>query len=187
MHNLASLLDQISTCSISKVREMRRIMKGVLSLVLPEDPDRAPVLDPVSVLVRVHVEGADRHRHLRIGDVDSDGNYGYRVVADFVFGDENQWPEVRRLSFELEHMTNKYVSLFGSLERYYELIQRTQWVDGHAPPEHWSITPGSLYIIANAFNLCVVLIARLGSTTLLPLYLYSDRTAGTLPLSLQKS
>ncbi|KAI5677141.1 hypothetical protein M9H77_08091 [Catharanthus roseus] len=39
----------------------------------------------------------------RIGD----GNCGYRVVADFVFGDEHQWPEVRRrMLYELEHSTN---------------------------------------------------------------------------------
>ncbi|KAI5682862.1 hypothetical protein M9H77_04090 [Catharanthus roseus] len=73
-----------------------------------------------------------------------------------------------------------YLSLFGSAERVYELIHRTQWEDGHAPLEHWLDTPDSLYFIANAFNLCVVLIARLRSTTVLPLYSYSDRTVDTL-------
>ncbi|KAI5663468.1 hypothetical protein M9H77_22791 [Catharanthus roseus] len=48
-----------------------------------------------------------------------------------------------------------------------ELIHRIHWpVDGPAP---WFETPDSLYIIAN-----------LGSTTVLPLYLYSDRPGGTL-------
>ncbi|KAI5673884.1 hypothetical protein M9H77_14248 [Catharanthus roseus] len=37
MHNLASLFDQISTGPISKVREMRRLAKGVISPVLPEE------------------------------------------------------------------------------------------------------------------------------------------------------
>ncbi|KAI5667449.1 hypothetical protein M9H77_17302 [Catharanthus roseus] len=64
-------------------------------------------------------------------------------------------------------------------ERVYELIRRTQWWDRHSPPEHWLDTPNSLYVIANAFNLCVVLIARIESTTVLPLYSYSDRTVGT--------
>ncbi|KAI5666259.1 hypothetical protein M9H77_16112 [Catharanthus roseus] len=73
-----------------------------------------------------------------------------------------------------------YVSLFGSVERYYELIQRIQWWDGHAPQEDWLDTLDSLYVIANAFNLYMVLIARLGSTTLLPLYSYSYYTARTL-------
>ncbi|KAI5672836.1 hypothetical protein M9H77_13200 [Catharanthus roseus] len=46
-------------------------------------------------------------------NVKSDGNYGYRVVVDFVFRDEHQWHEVhRRMIFELEHTTNIYLSLF---------------------------------------------------------------------------
>ncbi|KAI5657303.1 hypothetical protein M9H77_26096 [Catharanthus roseus] len=36
--DLAFLLDQISTCPISKVTEMCRLAKGVLNPVLPEDP-----------------------------------------------------------------------------------------------------------------------------------------------------
>ncbi|KAI5663050.1 hypothetical protein M9H77_22373 [Catharanthus roseus] len=55
-----------------------------------------------------------------------------------------------------------------------------QWRDGHAPPEHWLDTPDSLYVIANAFNLCVILIAWLGSMTVLPLYSYSDQITVTL-------
>ncbi|KAI5656606.1 hypothetical protein M9H77_25399 [Catharanthus roseus] len=38
MRSLTDLLHQISTGLISKVREMRRFAKGVLNLVLPEDP-----------------------------------------------------------------------------------------------------------------------------------------------------
>ncbi|KAI5671988.1 hypothetical protein M9H77_12352 [Catharanthus roseus] len=36
--DLADLLDQISTGPISKVREMHRLAKGVLSPILPKDP-----------------------------------------------------------------------------------------------------------------------------------------------------
>ncbi|KAI5662928.1 hypothetical protein M9H77_22251 [Catharanthus roseus] len=82
--------------------------------------------------------------------------------------------------FELEHTMNIYLSLFGSAERVYELIRRIQWRDGHAPPEHWLDTPDSLYLIANAFNLCVVLIAQIGSMIVLLMYSYSDRTTGIL-------
>ncbi|KAI5682555.1 hypothetical protein M9H77_03783 [Catharanthus roseus] len=56
---------------------------------------------------------------------------------------------------------------------------RAHWRDGHAPLEYWLDTPNSLYVIANTFNLCVVLIARFGSTTVLLLYSYLDRTAVT--------
>ncbi|KAI5659020.1 hypothetical protein M9H77_27813 [Catharanthus roseus] len=38
MRDLASLLDRICTSDISKVKEMMRLKKGVLSPVLPEDP-----------------------------------------------------------------------------------------------------------------------------------------------------
>ncbi|KAI5659226.1 hypothetical protein M9H77_28019 [Catharanthus roseus] len=64
-----------------------------------------------------------------------------------------------------------------------ELVHRIHRpVDGPAPYAHWFETPDSLYIIANAFNLCVILIAQLGSTTVLPLYSYSDRPEATLEL-----
>ncbi|KAI5659154.1 hypothetical protein M9H77_27947 [Catharanthus roseus] len=53
-------------------------------------------------------------------------------------------------------------------ERVYELIDRTQRRDGR------------LQNIANAFNLCVVLITQLESMTVLPLYSYLDRTASTM-------
>ncbi|KAI5649266.1 hypothetical protein M9H77_35271 [Catharanthus roseus] len=57
-------------------------------------------------------------------NLNGDGNCGYRVVADFLFGDEDQWHKVcRRMIFELEHMTNMYLSLFGSAER----------MDAHCP------------------------------------------------------
>ncbi|KAI5667553.1 hypothetical protein M9H77_17406 [Catharanthus roseus] len=56
--------------------------------------------------------------------------------------------------------------------------------DGPASYEHWLEKPDSLYVIANAFNLCVILIAQLGSTTMLPLYSYLDRPGGTLVIGL---
>ncbi|KAI5668787.1 hypothetical protein M9H77_18640 [Catharanthus roseus] len=58
------------------------------------------------------------------------------------------------------------------------------WQEGPTPYEHWLETPDSLYVIANTLNLCVILIAQLGSTTVLPLYSYSDRLGGTLVIGL---
>ncbi|KAI5659727.1 hypothetical protein M9H77_28520 [Catharanthus roseus] len=78
--------------------------------------------------------------------INTDRESGLMPVADFVFGDEHQWHEVRRrMIFELEHTMNIYLSLFGSAERVYELIRRTQWRNGHAPPEHWLDTPDSCH------------------------------------------
>ncbi|KAI5673389.1 hypothetical protein M9H77_13753 [Catharanthus roseus] len=75
---------------------------------------------------------------------------------------------------------NMYVLLFRSVERVYELIRKTCWDEGPMPYEHWLDTPDHFYVIANTFNFCVVLIARLGSTTVLPLYSNMDCTTGTL-------
>ncbi|KAI5656516.1 hypothetical protein M9H77_25309 [Catharanthus roseus] len=85
--------------------------------------------------------------------------------------------------YELE--MNLYVNLVGSEERVNELVHRIHWpVDGPTSYVHWFETPDSLYIIANAFNLCVILIAQLGSTIVLPLYSYSDCPEGTLVIGL---
>ncbi|KAI5678282.1 hypothetical protein M9H77_09232 [Catharanthus roseus] len=97
-------------------------------------------------------------------NVIGDGNCGYRVVANFVFGDEHQWPERNVLM-------SSFTGYIG------------QWID-LCCTQHWFETPDSLYIIENAFNLCVILIAQLGSMTVLPLYSYSDRPEGTLVIGL---
>ncbi|KAI5663538.1 hypothetical protein M9H77_22861 [Catharanthus roseus] len=87
--------------------------------------------------------------------------------------------------YELEHSTNLYVNLMGSEEHVNELVHRINWlVDGPAPYMHWFETPDSLYIVANAFNLCVILIAQLGSMIVLSLYSDSDRPEGTLVIGL---
>ncbi|KAI5676425.1 hypothetical protein M9H77_07375 [Catharanthus roseus] len=66
-------------------------------------------------------------------NVIGDRNCGYRVVADFVFSDEHQWPEVcRRMLYELEHSMNVYRNLVGSTERVNRLIHRIRWQDGPA-------------------------------------------------------
>ncbi|KAI5674184.1 hypothetical protein M9H77_14548 [Catharanthus roseus] len=196
IRDLASLLDQISTLPISKVREMCRLAKGVLVRFCPKIQKtnstkrdklywehvsiahrkiqkssgsssdsgsgsrrrgrlpRAPrgrgrgrssgrsslsyVIDPSPYSTFSYIDAFPSFVYLFIQNwknLNGGGNYGYRVVADFVFGDEHQW-------YELD-------------------------------------TPDCLYVIANAFNLCVVLIVWLGSMTVLPLYLYSDCTAAT--------
>ncbi|KAI5682696.1 hypothetical protein M9H77_03924 [Catharanthus roseus] len=44
--NLTPILEEISTGSISKVREVRRLIKGVISPVLPDDPCAPPPFPP---------------------------------------------------------------------------------------------------------------------------------------------
>ncbi|KAI5653109.1 hypothetical protein M9H77_30296 [Catharanthus roseus] len=102
-------------------------------------------------------------------NVSGDGNCGYRIMADFVFSDEHQWPKVRRrMLYKLEHSTNVYINIVGLEVRVNELVHRIHWpTDEPALYQHWFETPYLLYIIANAFNLYVILIAQLGSRTVL--------------------
>ncbi|KAI5661374.1 hypothetical protein M9H77_20697 [Catharanthus roseus] len=66
------------------------------------------------------------------------------------------------------------------VERVTELIKKTNWEEGSAPPEYWMDTPYHLYVIANTFNLCVIFLARSESTTVLPLVSNMDGTVGTI-------
>ncbi|KAI5669133.1 hypothetical protein M9H77_18986 [Catharanthus roseus] len=202
MRNLTSMLEEISTSPISKVQEVRLLIKGVICPVLPQDPC-PPLTNPLETEsqavqglgreavqaqdpVRVHVEGVGHPVAVGVGAEDvtnvvGDGNCGFRVVSNFLFGDENDWAEIRRrMSYDLHYHMNVYVQLFGSLERVTELIRKTNWGEGSAPVDYWIDTPNHLYVIANTFNLCVVLIARFGSTIVLPLYSNMDCTAGIL-------
>ncbi|KAI5663260.1 hypothetical protein M9H77_22583 [Catharanthus roseus] len=90
----------------------------------------------------------------------------------------------RRMLYELEHSTNVYLNLVDSTERVNGLVHRIRWQNGPASYEHWLETPDSLYVITNAFNLCVILIAQFGSTIVLPLYSYLDSLEGTLIIGL---
>ncbi|KAI5666694.1 hypothetical protein M9H77_16547 [Catharanthus roseus] len=83
------------------------------------------------------------------------------------------WDEINRaceLSDDAQNKCGHYLRKSHRLPYAYELlsryIQRTQWFDGLAPEEHWLEIPDHLYVIANTFNFCVVLIAGLGSTIL---------------------
>ncbi|KAI5667406.1 hypothetical protein M9H77_17259 [Catharanthus roseus] len=90
-------------------------------------------------------------------NVVGDGNCEFRVVSNFLFGDENHWVEIRRrMSYDLQHRMNVYLQLFGSVERVTELIMKTNWEEGSAPPEYWMDTSDHLYVIANTFNLSVL-------------------------------
>ncbi|KAI5667900.1 hypothetical protein M9H77_17753 [Catharanthus roseus] len=114
-----------------------------------------------------------------------DDNYGFRVVSNFLFGDENHWVEIRRrISYDLWHLMNVYEQLFGSVERVTELIMKTNWEEGLVLPEYLMDTHDHLYVIANTFNLCVVFLALSESTTVLPLVSNIVGTAGMIFIGL---
>ncbi|KAI5649630.1 hypothetical protein M9H77_35635 [Catharanthus roseus] len=210
MRDLTTILDEIGTGPISKVRECRRLMKGSLCPMLPEDPCALLTSPPEHAVMKGRWKTNSTKRDKKIGkssgsgsgsesgsgsgsvsnsrgrgrppqvprgrgrgrssgrsslsfvvnpctpmtfpyidafpgfiyefihswkNMVSDGNCGLRIVANFLFGDENHWPEL--------HL-NVYAQLFGSLEYVYRYIQRTQWFDRPASEEHWLEIPDHL-------------------------------------------
>ncbi|KAI5671218.1 hypothetical protein M9H77_11582 [Catharanthus roseus] len=171
MLDLTTMLDEISTGPISKLRECRRLMKRILCPVLPEDPYALLTSPPEHTITKGRRETNSTKRdksywkhisiaHRKIGkssgsgsgsnsrgrgrllwvprgrgrgrssrrnslssivnpctpvtfpyidafprftyefihswkNVVGDGNCGFRVVTNFLFGDENHWPELR--------------------------------------------------------------------------------------------
>ncbi|KAI5654118.1 hypothetical protein M9H77_31305 [Catharanthus roseus] len=184
MHDLTSLLQEINTGPISNVREVRQLIKDVIHPVLPDDPCHPLKIGKSSGSGsrsgsgsgsgnpnprgrgRPPCNGRSRDRGCRsVGPV-----YQPLVVSNFLFGEKNHWVEIRRrMSHDLRHRMHLCEQLFSSVERVSELIMKTNWEEGSAPPEYWMNTPDHFYVIANTFNLCVVFHARSESTTVLPL------------------
>ncbi|KAI5648162.1 hypothetical protein M9H77_34167 [Catharanthus roseus] len=176
MRDLISMLEEISTGPISKVWEVRRLIKGVICLVLLEDP--CPLLtNPLETAVmkgRRKTDYTKRDKshweyvsiaHRKIGK-SSGSRFGSGSISGSRFG-----PSPRGRSM-LPHSSRGR----GRGQRVIELIRKTNWVEGSAPIDYWLDTPDNRYIIANTFNLYVVLIARFGSTIVLPLYSNMDCT-----------
>ncbi|KAI5661273.1 hypothetical protein M9H77_20596 [Catharanthus roseus] len=221
-------LYQISTGLISKVREMRRLAKGVLSPVLPEDLGMTLTSPPKIVVTKgqkkTNTTRRDRsyweyvpiaHRKIQKSNGSGSGSSSRsRSRSGSGSGSRGRgaprapkgrdrgrsrgrsslssivdpcpcstFPYTNTFPTFIYHFIENWKNVIGDgncVERVYKLVHRTQWQDGPAPLEHWLETSDSLYIIANAFNLRIILIAQLGSTTVLPLYSYSDCPGGTL-------
>ncbi|KAI5674258.1 hypothetical protein M9H77_14622 [Catharanthus roseus] len=210
MRDLTSLLQKISTGLISNVREVRRLIKGVIHLVFPDDPCQPLSTPPETVVTkgqqktnstkrdkshweyvsiahrkiekscgsgsrsgsgsgsgsnpsprrrgRPPCSGRSRGRGPSSGRSSSstivspdsppvpfpfknafpvfmyqfiqnwktvvgDGNCGFKIVSNFLFGDENHWVEIRRrMSYDLRHRMHVFEQLFGSVEHVAELI-----------------------------------------------------------------
>ncbi|KAI5672262.1 hypothetical protein M9H77_12626 [Catharanthus roseus] len=149
---------------------MRPLTKGVLSLVLPEDPGMTLTSPPEVAIAKEQKKTNSTQR------------------------DKLHWENVSIAHRKIQNSSgsgsgsgSRSGSLSGSVglaECVNGLVHRIRWQDGPAPYKHWMEIPDSFYITANVFNLCVILIAQLGSTTVLLLYLYLDRPGGTLVIGL---
>ncbi|KAI5681140.1 hypothetical protein M9H77_02367 [Catharanthus roseus] len=147
---------------------MRRLAKGVLNPVLLEDLG-VILTSPPEVAVSKGRKKDKRDKR--------DKSYWEHVLIIH--------RKIQKLSGCGSSSSSGTGSGSWSKVRVNELVHRIHWpVDGPAPYEHWFETPDLFYVIVNAFNLCVILIAQLGSMTVLPLYAYQDHAGGTLVIVL---
>ncbi|KAI5667130.1 hypothetical protein M9H77_16983 [Catharanthus roseus] len=174
---------------------MRRLAKGVLNPVLPEDPSVILTSPPEVVVTKGRKKTNSIKRDKSQADLvlvlalDLDRS-PVRVLGGDLMG-EGDCHELLEKGVEGATMTEILCSVMNvNGQRLVDEcfmnwsirgIRMIHWpVDEPALYAHWFETPDSLYTIANAFNLCVILIAQLGSTTVLPLYSYSDHPGDTL-------
>ncbi|KAI5658169.1 hypothetical protein M9H77_26962 [Catharanthus roseus] len=192
MIDLTSLLQEISTGPISNVREVRRLLKGVIHPVLPDDPCQPLSTPPETAVTKGRRKTNSTKRDKKIGksstsgsgsgsdsgsgsnpsprgrgrpprssksrgrgrssgrsslltivspdsppvpfpfknafpvfmyqfiqnwkNVVGDGNCGFRVVSNFLFGDENHWVEIRRrMSYDLRHHMHVYEQFVNNI------------------------------------------------------------------------
>ncbi|KAI5652552.1 hypothetical protein M9H77_29739 [Catharanthus roseus] len=221
MRDLTSMLEEISMGPISKVREVRHLIKGVICPVLLEDPC-PPLTNPPETAVikgRRKTNSTKRDKshweyvsitYRKIGKSSSSGsgsgrgsgsrsgpstrgrgrlphsgrgwgrgsNSGRSSLSSVVNPDA---PSTRFLfNNAFFGFIYDFIQIWKNVvgdEHVTELIKKTNWIEGSMPVDYWMYTPDYLYVIASTFNLCVILIARFGSTTVLPLYSNMDCTA----------
>ncbi|KAI5667515.1 hypothetical protein M9H77_17368 [Catharanthus roseus] len=224
MRDLTSMLEEISTGPISKAPEVRRLIKGVICPVLPEDP--CPLLtNPPRTTVtkgrrKTNSTKKDKSHweyvsiaHWKIGKSSSSRsgsrsssgsrsgpsprgrgrpsrsgrgkgrgrNSGRSSISSVVNMDapSTPFPFINAFPKFMYDFIKNWKNVVGD-KCITELVRKTSCIEGSAPVDYWMDTPDHLYVIANTFNLCVILIARVGSTTVLPLYSNMDCTVGML-------
>ncbi|XP_055960640.1 uncharacterized protein LOC130015114 [Mercurialis annua] len=109
-------------------------------------------------------------------DVRGDGNYGFRVVADYIYGDQKMWGLTRmNIANELAVHPFQYDGLCADgLEA---AITRISWEGGYCGPRNWMQVLDDLFPIVTLFNASVIYIQggtlpekRFRSCTVLPLH-----------------
>ncbi|KAI5648511.1 hypothetical protein M9H77_34516 [Catharanthus roseus] len=157
---------------------MLRLAKEVLNPVLPEDP-RVTLPSPPKVAVTKGQKKTDSTKrdkshweHVSIAHQKIQN----RVVQ--VLG--LVAVQVQVLILVLVEEVGRLVAVGVGTEN----VAVTNWEEGSAPPEYWMDTLDHLYVITNTFNLCVVFLARLESTIVLPLVSNMDGHTGTIFIGL---
>ncbi|XP_050207737.1 PKS-NRPS hybrid synthetase cheA-like [Mercurialis annua] len=90
-------------------------------------------------------------------DVDGDGNCGFRVVADYIYGDQNKWGFIRRsIANELTGNPGLYDGLCS--DGIQAAISRIRWEGEACGRDHWMQVIDDLFPIATLFNVAVIFI-----------------------------
>ncbi|KAI5667034.1 hypothetical protein M9H77_16887 [Catharanthus roseus] len=175
MRDLTSMLEKISTGPISKVQEVHRFIKYVICPVLPEDPCPPLTNPPKTVVTKGRRKRNSTKRdkshweyvsipHRKIGkssDSGSESGGSSCSGSDPSPRGRGRLPHSSRGRGRGRNSGRSSLSFGG---------------ESSTPIDYWMDTPDHLYVIANTFNLCVVVIVRFGSTTVLPLYSNMDCT-----------
>lgn len=91
----------------------------------------------------------------RLVDVVGDGNCGFRVVADWSFNDQNQWPLVREMIANEVAAKPLYRGVY--FDELPGAVQRIRWDGGPVGEEHWMQVMSDLFPIAQIWNVVVSL------------------------------
>ena len=89
-------------------------------------------------------------------DVLGDGNCGFRVIADYVFGDQEQW-RLTRVCIANELLANRALYEYIYVDGVDAGYRRIMWDGGACNYDHWMIVIEDLFPIANLFNAAIML------------------------------
>ena len=112
-----------------------------------------------------------------VTNVIDDGNCGFRAVALAIYGDQEQWKNVRTdLITDLQRRTDLYNQIFHGNTTVDELIERIDYFDSDpAPRRKWMSVPDCGHVIATYYNVVFMTFGPHGGNTCLPAILDGGR------------
>ena len=107
-------------------------------------------------------------------DLKSDGNCGYRIVANMLSFGKDGWAQVRRdVLTELNDFSQLYESVCRSSESLEEIGYALNHFDDGEPYDMWMVMPNMGYLISSHYNAILFLLSRAQCFTFLPLRIES--------------
>lgn len=85
-----------------------------------------------------------------------DGNCGFRCVAEFFWGNQEEWILARTvIANEITRHPNVYSHIYG--DQLENEVRRITWTGGRCTGDHWMAVFQDLFPIANLFNAVIML------------------------------